>query len=244
MRVSDVMTRNLISVPPDMPLREVAKLLHDSRISGVPVIDDGRIIGVVSEADLLVKQLGRPVSRRLPLDWIIGEHHDPAELRRRAATTAREAMSAPPITIAEDRPVREAAALMVDRRVNRLPVVSGGRPIGIVTRSDLVQAYLRLDSEILRTVREEILRHTMWLDPDALEVTVREGSVYLSGTVDRRSTARIVEKLVGLVDGVAHVASSLNWMLDDDQIESGGTEEPEPGAASVTRREPLRPLHR
>lgn len=244
MRVSDVMTRTLIGVPPEMPLRDVARLLSEHRISGVPVIDEGACIGVVSEADLLVKQLGRSVSRRLPIEWIIGEHHDPAELRRRAATTAREAMTSPAVTIAEDRPVREAAALMVDRNVNRLPVTRDGRVIGIITRSDLVRGYLRLDAEILRIVREEILRGTMWIDPDGLDITVREGAVYLAGSVDRRSTARIIEKLVGLVDGVSQVISSLGWEFDDTRVGPAGESEPEPGAASVSRREPLQPLHR
>lgn len=244
MRVSDVMTRTLIGVPPEMPLRDVARLLSEHRISGVPVIEEGTCIGVVSEADLLVKQLGRSVSRRMPIEWIIGEHHDPAELRRRAATTAREAMTSPAVTIAEDRLVREAAAMMVDKNVNRLPVTRDGRVVGIVTRSDLVRAYLRLDAEILRIVREEILRGTMWIDPDTLEVTVREGIVYLTGTVDRRSTARIIEKLVGLVDGVAQVVSSLAWEADDTHMAPAGESEREPGAASVTRREPLQPMHR
>jgi CBS domain-containing protein len=244
MRVSDVMSTTLISVSPDMPLRDVARLLSEHRISGVPVIDDGRCLGVVSEADLLMKQLGRPISRRLPIEWILGERHDADELRRRAATTAREAMSAPAVTIGADRPVREAAAIMVDRGINRLPVVRDGRVIGIVTRSDLVRAYLRLDAEVLRAIREEILRTTMWIDPDSLEVTVREGIVYLSGTVDRRSTARIVEKLVGLVDGASQVISSLTWEMDDEHAEPAGDTEHEPGAASVTRREHPQPLHR
>lgn len=244
MRVSDVMTRSLIGVPPDMPLRDIARLLQEHRISGVPVLEEGACIGVVSEADLLVKQLGRSVRHRLPMEWIIGEHHDATELRRRAATTAREAMSSPPVTISEDRPLREAAALMIDRGVNRLPVTRDGRVVGIVTRSDLVRAYLRLDAEILRTIREDILRGTMWIDPDSVEVTVREGIVYLGGTVDRRSTARIVEKLIGLVDGVSRVAGSLRWELDDTGVPPSDDREPEPGAASVTRREPLHPLHR
>lgn len=244
MRVSDVMTRAVVAVPPDMPLRDVARLLQEHRISGVPVVEDGACLGVVSEADLLVKQLGRSVSRRMPIEWILGDRHDPAELRRRAATTAREAMSSPAVTIAEDRPVREAAALMVDRHVNRLPVVRDGRVTGILTRSDLVRAYLRLDAEILRVVREEILRGTMWIDPDSVDVTVREGIVYLAGMVDRHSTARIIEKLTGLADGVARVVSTLEWELDDTGTPPTGNRETEPGAASVTRREPLQPLHR
>ncbi len=246
MKVRDVMTREVISVPPEMPLRELARLLTERQISGVPVVDEaGRCIGIVSEADVVTKQVSRPVSRRLPLEWLLGERQDPEEQRRRAATTAGEAMTTPPITIGADRPIREVAATMVDRRVNRLPVVEeDGRLVGVVSRADLVRAYLRLDADIRETVRDDIIRGTMWLDPDDLEIKVKEGIVEIGGTVDRRSTARIIEKLIGLADGVAGVRSSLAWEFDDSGIEPAGDLEREPGAASITARREPPPMHR
>jgi CBS domain-containing protein len=244
MKVRDVMTRSVITVPPEMSLREVARLLTEHQISGVPVVDaSGAILGVVSEADLLVKQLSRPVSHR-PLDWIIGERHDPDELRRHAATTAAESMTSPAVSIDADRPLREAAAVMVDRSVNRLPVISDGRLVGIVTRADLVRAYLRLDQEIVHAITDEVIRRTMWLDPGAFAIEVHDGIVGIEGAVDRRSTARILEKLIGLVDGVAHVEAHLTWELDDTGLQPPGEVEHEPGAASVTARERPQPLHR
>lgn len=245
MKVRDVMTRSVISVPPETSLRDVARLLTDNLISGVPVVDEsGAILGVLSETDLLVKQVSRPVSRRMPLEWIIGERHDPEELRRHAATTAGEAMTSPVVTIDAERPLREAASMMIDRSVNRLPVTSDGQLVGIVTRADLVRAYLRLDDEILHAVNEEVIRRTMWLDPGAFGIEVHEGVVRIDGTVDRRSTARILTKLIGLVDGVAHVESSLTWELDDTGLEPGGDLEHEPGAASTSSRERPQPMHR
>jgi CBS domain-containing protein len=245
MKVADVMTRDVISVAPDSPLREVARILSERRISGVPVVDDaGAVVGIVSEADLLPKQVSRPPSRRRPLEWIFGERHDPEELRRRAATTASEAMSAPAVTIAPDRPLREAAAFMVDRRMNRLPVVSDDGLVGMITRADLVRAYVRLDEEIVDAIREEVLRDTMWLDPDRFDIAVREGRVKISGTVDRRSTARIIKRLVGLVDGVTEVVSDIGWEFDDTDLEPVGELEPEPGASSITKRRRPQPLHR
>ena len=209
MKVMEVMTRDVVAVSPETPLREVARILSDSRISGVPVVDaGGACIGVVSEWDLLAKQVSRPMSRG-PLDWIFGEPGDPDEARRRAATTAKEAMSSPVVTIESGRQVRDAAALMVDRDVNRLPVVADGKLVGIISRADLVRAYLRRDDEILAAVRDRVLRHTMWLDPADFDVTVRDGAVRIVGHVDRRSTARIIERLIGVVDGVAHVESGL-----------------------------------
>jgi CBS domain-containing protein len=244
MNVRDVMTREVISVTADTRLRELARVLSESQISGVPVVDGaGACIGVISEADLLVKQLSRPVSRRLPLEWILGERHDPEELRRRAATVVGEAMSSPPITIEPDRPLREAASRMIDRRVNRLPVIEDGRLVGILTRADMVEAYLRLDDDIGDAIREKVLRKTMWLEPERFEIDVREGVVRISGRVDRRTTAGIVERLVGITDGVVEVHSEISWELDDTLMHPS-EEEHEPGAASVTAREHPQALHR
>lgn len=236
MKVRDVMTSDVVTARPATRLMDLARLLSERRISGAPVVDkEGDVVGVVSEGDIVAKQVGRPLSRRTPLDWIFGERPSPWEQRTRAATTVGEAMSAPAITVDADRPVREAAALMVDGGVNRLPVVEAGRLIGIVTRADLVRAYLRRDEEILRIVREEVIRHTMWLDPDELRVEVREGLVRLAGTVDRRSTATILEKLIHLVEGVDGVENCLTWELDDSSNEP---------AASLTASEPPPALHR
>jgi CBS domain-containing protein len=243
-KVRDVMTNEVVSVPPATRLTDLARLLSERQISGVPVVDGGGdLVGVVSEADLVAKQAGRPMSRRTPLDWIFGERPGPGELRRRAATTVAQAMTAPVITVDADRPLREAAALMVDRGVNRLPVTDAGRPVGIITRADLVRAYLKRDEEILRSVREDVIRHAMWLDPDELRVEVGEGVVRIGGTVDRRSTARILEKLIGLVEGVDGVANDLTWEFDDSALEPTEPDGPEPGAASLTARERPRALH-
>jgi len=243
MKVRDVMTSDVVSVAPGMRLQELARLLIDRRISGAPVVGgDGELLGVVSETDVIAKQVSRPLSRRTPLDWLLGERQRPWEERRRAATTVSQAMSAPPITIEGDRPLREAAALMVDSGINRLPVLEARHLVGIVTRADLVRAYLRSDEDILRTVREEVVRRTMWLDPDDLQVEVREGLVRLAGSVDRRSTATILEKLTGLVEGVEGVANSLIWEFDDRAPVPPSIVEAEPSAASLTARDRHRPI--
>lgn len=244
MKVRDVMTTDVVPVLPSTRLGELARLLAERRISGAPVVDRaGVLVGVVSEADLVAKQVGRPMTRRSALDWIFGDEPRPGELRRQGATTVGEAMSAPPITVAPDRPLREAAALMVDRGVNRLPVTDDGRLVGIVTRADVVRAYMRRDEEALRAIREDVVRDTMWLDPDELTVEVREGTARIAGRVDRRSTAMILEKLIGLVDGVDRAENQLVWDFDDRRI-TPATHEPEPGSASLLSRERPLPLHR
>jgi len=245
MQVRDVMTHAVVSVQPGTQLRDVARLLAAHRISGVPIIDEGgTCVGVVSEGDLLIKHASHAQASRQALDWIFGERHDPDETRRRAATIAEEAMTSPPIVIEPDRPIREAATLMVDHGVNRLPVIDNGRLVGIVSRADLVRAYLRLDEEIVRLVREDVLRRTMWLDPADFEVTAKEGIVRIQGSVDRRSTARIVARLIGVVEGVVRVESDLRWEVDDTRLKPAGETEHEPGSASMSARERPQPLHR
>jgi CBS domain-containing protein len=236
------MSRDVVSVSRDMPLKELAALLSERRISGVPVVDDERVVGVVSEADVLMKQVGRPVSRRRPLEWIFGEQQDPEELRRRLASTAGDAMTAPAVTIDAGRSLREAAALMVDAKVNRLPVTTDDRLVGILTRADLVRAYLHRDDEALRAIREDVFRKTMWLDPDAYELSVREGALTMGGKVDRKSTATILERLSGLVEGVDRVDNRLTWQLDDTNLEPPPDGEPMPGAVDLTARERPRPI--
>jgi CBS domain-containing protein len=238
------MTSAVVGVPPSMPLKDLARLLAERRISGVPVVDEGgEVVGVVSEADLVAKQVGRPLSARTPLDWIFGDRPNTWQQRMRAATTVEQAMTAPAITIDAGCPLRDAAALMVERGVNRLPVMEAERLIGIVTRADLVRAYLRRDDEILRVVRSDVIKTTMWLDPDELQIEVHEGVVRIAGTVDRRSTATILEKLIRLVEGVDDVVNHLTWDFDDSSIQAGPADEAEPGAASLTARERPRALH-
>ena len=245
MKVRDVMTREVISVAPEAPLRDVARLLCEHRISGVPVVDaEGACIGVVSEADLLLKQVSRQQPARLSLEWFLSPPPDPDELRRRKAVTAAAAMTSPALTIEADRPLRDAASLMVDRGVNRLPVVSGTALVGMITRADLVRAYLGSDDEIARAVRDDLLRHTMWLDPADFDIRVHEGIVSIAGTVDRRSTAGIVGRLIGLIDGVTKVHNTITWQVDDTTFEPRGETEREPGAASIAQRDPPQPMHR
>lgn len=241
-KVRDVMTPGVITVGPSLPLSDVARLMAEHGISGAPVVDpSGQLIGVISEGDFLLKERGRAGRPGGALDRLFGRS-DEAEERRLTAQTAGQAMSAPPVTIDADRAIREAAAIMIDRAINRLPVTSDGSLVGILTRADLVRAYLRRDDETLRTIRDTVLRDTMWMDPDSLQVGVKDGHVSLEGTVDRRSTATILEKLIGLVDGVDQVHNQLRWRLDDTEL-APPPGDPEPGAASLTARERPRALH-
>jgi CBS domain-containing protein len=226
MTVGDVMTSPVVSVRGSTPLKEVALLLIDNKISGVPVLDvNGAVLGVVSEADFLVKEQGADAVRHRPLARFLGESRESrAQLAKLAAVTAGEAMTAPAVAIESSRRISEAAALMTARRVNRLPVVDDGRLVGIVSRADLVRAYVRSDDELARTIREDVLLRILWLDPAPFTVIVTDGVASISGRVERRSTAEMIERSIGMVPGIVGVHADVNWHLDDRRAEPASSD--------------------
>jgi CBS domain-containing protein len=219
MKVRDIMHRGVVTVRADAPLKEVARLLVEHAISGLPVVDEaGAVIGVVSETDLVIKERGRPERPPRLIERLFGPRAaDRAELAKVEATAAGDAMSSPAITIDAGRPVRDAAELMIERRINRLPVTDGGRLVGIVTRADIVRSFIRPDEEIRRSIVEDVIERAMWLDARLLTVSVRQGVVRLEGTIDRRSSVAILEALVHGVGGVVAVETDLRWQVDDSR---------------------------
>ena len=220
MTIRDVMTAPALTVRPDVPLKDVARLLIDSGITGVPVVDErGAVVGVVSEGDFLVKEQGPQALRHRRLARLLGESEaTQRQIGKLAARTAGEAMTAPAITMEPSRSIQDAAAVMTERRVNRLPVVEGGRLIGIVTRADLVRAYLRTDEELVRAIRQDVLHRILWLDPATFDVTVHNGEAVVRGNVERRSTARIVEEAIAMVPGIVSLTADVGWSFDDRDL--------------------------
>ena len=214
MNVEEVMTSEVYTVSPDTSLKEVAGILVDRRISGVPVVAaDGEVSGIVSEGDILVMERG-PSRRKGAHHWLLNtaDEHEKSQLHAR---TADQAMSSPPITIGPRSTVAQAARLMLGEGVNRLPVIEDRKLVGIVTRADLVRAFARPDEAIAREIREEVLHRLMWLsDPSAVTVDVDEGRVKLSGPVDAYSDADLLQTFVLRVPGVVGVDSSLTYPDD------------------------------
>ncbi len=211
MRVKDLMTTNVLTVRPSTPLKDAAALLAERRISGLPVVDDeSRVLGVLSEGDILYKETGTKDKPGL-IDRLLSVPPVGLELKL-AAKTVGEAMSAPALTIGPRRPVTEAASVMIDEGVNRLPVIDDEeRLIGIITRADLVRAFVRSDAEIQAEILEDVFRRTLWLEPDTLQIEVRGGEVRLSGEVETRTDAELIPTFVQRVPGVVSVLSKLRW---------------------------------
>jgi CBS domain-containing protein len=213
-RVRDVMTHDVATVREETPYREIVDILTARRVSAVPVVDDfGHVLGVVSEADLLhkIEIAGEPQ-----------EHHIFEGRRRRVSRfkagglVAKDLMTTPPVTTLPSTAVAAAARLMEHEKVKRLPVIDDlGRLVGIVSRVDLLNVYLRSDEDIRHDVVDGVLRRVLWLEPGLVRVEVTGGVVKLIGQLDRRSTAMLAVRLAQGVAGVVDVVDELGFDFDD-----------------------------
>ncbi|MEU7580123.1 CBS domain-containing protein [Streptomyces sp. NPDC041068] len=216
-KIGSVMTDEVVSAQYGTPFKDVARRLAEHRISGLPVIDaDDKVIGVISETDLLVREAQNPDPhpRRIRLPRMSS-----AARKDRAKATARTAgqlMSAPPVCAHADDTIAEGARCMAQRKVERLPVVDDeDRLVGIVTRRDLLQVFLRADEAIRREVIEQVLVRTLWLAPQTVRIDVQDGVVTLDGQLERRSEIPIALHMTREIDGVVAVVDKLTCRVDD-----------------------------
>lgn len=209
MKVSDVMTEKVFTVAPDTPLKTVATRMLEYGVSGMPVVDGDRVLGVISETDILFKERTAPDRKGL-VDWLVHYAEDPP-LAKLEARTAGQAMTTPAVTIGSGRSVADAAALMLELSIDRLPVVDGDRLAGIVTRTDLVRAFTRDDDEIERDIREDGILRRFWLSTATVNITVEEGVVALEGRVASKELADSIVEFAEQTPGVVSVESKLTW---------------------------------
>jgi len=229
--VGDVMTRDVVRVEEETGYHEIVEKLAEHRISAVPVVDRaGRVVGVVTEADLL-RKVEQGEDRKL--------FESPTRRAARVksqADRAVELMTTPPITTGTSATLAEAAKLLADNEIKRLPVVDADRRlIGIVSRADLLKIYLRTDDQIRDDIVHDVLRQTLWIDPRPLEIRVERGRARLGGTVDRRTTAMMAAHLCTLVPGVIAVHNGLAWDMDDTELAGTGYFRSHPFSTEIAR---------
>jgi CBS domain-containing protein len=215
--VSQVMSSPAIVVPVGAPFKEVVETLQGQHIGALPVVDEeGRVAGVVSEGDLMLKEeRGELEERRHLVPRRRGSTRAKA-----AGTTAAEVMTSPAITIRAEEGIALAAHILHERDVHHLPVVDDqGRPLGVVTRGDLLKVFMRPDEQIRAEVVRDLLQGTLWLETADVTVEVDAGVVHLTGNLPRKTDVRLVERLVPLVDGVVDVQTDLTYQFDDTRVQ-------------------------
>jgi CBS domain-containing protein len=211
MNASDIMTSPVITVGPDTAVRHIAGLLYKHRISAVPVMENGRLAGIVSEADLLHRhEIGTEGTVRSGSWWLqlLTADRSVAEYVRSHATRARDIMTQDVVSVAPDTPVAHIATLLEKRGVKRVPVLQGGQLVGIVSRSNLVQALAAKgramnvgnssDGAIHAQLRAELERRSWWRSMTS-NVVVTDGIVHYFGTIDsedQRQAARVAAENV------------------------------------------------
>ncbi|MCW3841571.1 CBS domain-containing protein [Micromonospora yasonensis] len=216
-RVDDVMTRDVATVREETPYRQIVDVLIRRGISAVPVVDSfDRVLGVVSEADLLhkVERSGHPDERRV----FKGRRRRTAR-EKAGALVAGDLMTAPAVTTTPPASLPAAARLMDREAVKRLPVLDDlGRLVGIVTRSDLLRVHLRTDAEIREDVVQQVLRKVLAVRDGLVTVQVCDGEVTLDGRLDRRSAVDLAGRLAAQVAGVVQVHITVGYDVDDTSL--------------------------
>jgi CBS domain-containing protein len=204
MRAHQIMTKDVITVTPQASIEEAAKIMLQTRISGLPVLNDaGKLVGIVSESDFLRRsEIGTGRKRPAWLQFLIGPGRAATDFIRERGRKVEDVMTENPITVSEETPLEDLVSLMEKKAIKRLPVMSGDRLTGIVTRSNLLQAVASLAHEIPDPtadddhIRDRITRFVNATDwrPIGFEVTVRKGVVHLHGiiTTDKARQATIV----------------------------------------------------
>lgn len=199
-QVKDVMRSEAVTVGERATATQIAELMSDHRLSSLPVVDSqGRVIGVVSEEDLL-----RSRESRRPAPW-----WRPGRSRKYDGQTAAELMTSPATTISPDAPLAAAARRMTQHHIRLLPVVTpAGDLMGVVSRRNLLSIFLRTDDDIAEEVRI-VLGDLLLIDEAAVTVSARDGTVTLAGLVADDDSRRAAIRVAGEIDGVAQVTSEL-----------------------------------
>lgn len=206
------MTRQLITASPETTFREAVRLLEENRISGLPVIDrDGKLVGILSEADLLNK-----AEKRQPDAYVLESRRHRLDRSRASALDVASAMSRDIVTVRPESPIALAAREMHARGFKRLPVVdSDGRLVGIVSRGDVLKVFLRSDGELAEEVGGILDNAERTFGGTRLLAKVSGGVVELDGRLRSKNQVDATVRAVAGVDGVIGIYSRIAYERDD-----------------------------
>ncbi len=209
------MTTDVITVGVDTSLKEAARRMIEAGISGLLVTGDrGELLGIVSEGDFIASESHRrEETKPRILRWFLEDEEVPTFER-----TVGDIMTTGVLTLPPDADHPEAARLMQKAGIKRIPVVTDdGQLLGLVSRSDILRAFARSDSEIAEEITGHVMRKVLWLDPNKITVRVEDGNVTMSGRLETKSDAQLLVELTKRLDGVVSVADGLTWDFDNSK---------------------------
>ena len=245
MKAKDVMTRTVVSVDPDATVLHAARLMLQHHISGLPVVDkQGALVGVLSEGDFLRRSETRTERRRSRwLEFLMGPGRIAGDYVHSHGNKVSEVMTADVQTVGENASLEDVVDLMEKHRIKRVPVVSGGKMVGIVTRSNLMRAMVSLarvaspgrqsDAAIRETLIAEIKKQE-WAPASTADVVVHDGVVELWGMIIDERQREALKVAAENIAGVTAVKDHLVWI----EPTSGIVIEP-PEETAAQRRPPV-----
>jgi len=216
MRIADLMTPDVVTIGPQASLKEAARRMLEANVSGLPVTENGVLVGIITEADFMAEEAERRPRRRAGLLRFFA--HDEPEIPSRERNVG-DVMTREVHTVSPDDDHVEAARVMEKAGVKRLPVVEDSVVVGIVSRSDLLKAFVRPDAEIIDELKQRVMRKVLWIDPDLVDVQCTDGNLVLSGHLETRSDATLLVELAARLDGVVSVEDRLTWEIDNTKLE-------------------------
>lgn len=217
MKVRELMTTELITVGSDAPLKEAARRMIEGRVSGLLVTDgDGKLIGVITEADFVKAESDRRATKRARLlRWFSREVDEIPSTERLVG----DVMTREVVAIGPDADHAEAARLMRKAEVKRIPVVDEDRLVGIVSRSDILRAFARSDMAIIEEIVDHVIGDVLWINPRLVDVRSVDGNVSLKGRLETKTDATLLAELTRRVDGVVSVDTDLTWDIDNTKLD-------------------------
>jgi CBS domain-containing protein len=242
MKASDVMTRNVLTVGRETSVANAIRVMLDSNVSGLPVLDNGKVVGILTEGDLLRRsETGTEKHRPRWLEILMGPGRMAGEYVRTHGRKVEEIMTTDLISVTGDTPLDEVVGLMERRRIKRVPVIEGDVLVGIVSRLDLLRTLLR-EIEAQRSedrgdddIREQILAElakAAWVPKDGLSISVKDGVVELNGVILEEKERDALRVVAENIPGVRAVEDHLVWI----EPVSGTVIEPPPDERTTTER--------
>ena len=220
MKIRDLMTRDVITIGPEAPLKEAARRMIEAHVSGLPVTDvDEQLLGVITEADFVATEADRHRRRRAGLlRFLYKEAEIPSQER-----LVGDVMTSEVVVLGEGADHVEAARLMQTEGVKRIPVVDeNGRIVGLVSRADILRVFARSDGDILEEIQGDLIGRVLWLVPGRVDVRCTDGNVVLRGRLETRSDAELLAELAGRVDGVVSIENHLEFEIDNLKLDMTG----------------------